>query len=577
MITTKKKILAMDFLKTMASALLIVLLAPIAHSQQETQTHNEQVTIVGSYDPSINEAFKINSKAEAAEMDFQAQDFTFNFLDVKQNTQIQVNPIKAISLRSGRRTQKFDNYLKAGFGSRISPYLDFYHSSGEKGNYNFNANLYHYSSFTNVIDYSPSPFSKTHAKVNYSKFMGEHVLDLGLKYGLNTNKFYGFIPENWSPLISIPDDKLNQMFNLAEANVILKSAYKRNSKLHHEVKLGTYYYFDKHQTSELNVNMYFDLHKSFDAVNALDYQFFGVDGSFDFYSNNDSLTNNSEFYLNVKPYFTAKYGLFSFNAGLSFGYLGDTASSFHFWPVIDINMNIVPGAFSIFAGINGKLEKQSYLMLTTENPFLSPVSTLGWQNEKINVFGGFRASIAQIVGVDFKIGWKKFDNMAFFINYGDYSIPTLNIMGPLNKFNTVFDNGSVFYVDADVSLNVGKDLKLWLGGAFNSYTLDSLAHAYHKPITEVRFGGSYLIAGKVKLSTELLYNGVRYANIPSGLTFEDVELSSYLDLNVEIEYKINDNLSAFVNGTNLLNKNYEQFYSYPVQGLQVMGGIMYKF
>ena len=565
----------MDFLKIMASALLIVLMAHNVHSQQEPQAHNEQVTIVGSYDPSINEAFKINSKPEATEMDFQTQEFTFNFLDVKQNTQIEVNPIKAVSLRSGSRTQKFDNFLKAGFGSRISPYLDFYHSSGEKGNYNFNANIYHYSSFNNIEDYSPSPFSKTHAKINYSKFMSEHVLDLGFKYGLNTNKFYGYKPLDWAGL-DIPKSDLSQMFNLAKVNVIVKSAYKKTSKLHHEVKLGTYYYFDKHQTSELNVNMSFDLHKSFDAVNALDYQNFGIDGSFDFYSNNDSLTNNSEFYFNAKPYFTAKYGLFSFNAGLSFGYLGNTASSFHFWPVIDLNMNIVPGSFSIFAGINGKLQKQSYLMLTTENPYLSPVSTLGWQNEKVNVFGGFRASLAQIVGIDFKIGWKTFENMAFFINYSDYSMPWFG-SGPVNKFNTVFDNGSVFYVDADVSLNVGKDLKLWLGGAFNSYTLDSLTHAYHKPITEVRFGGSYLIAGKVKLSTELLYNGVRYANIPNGLTFEDVELTSYLDLNIEVEYKITDNFSAFVNGTNLLNKNYEQFYSYPVQGLQVMGGIMYRF
>jgi len=40
---------------------------------------------------------------------------------------------------------------------------------------------------------------------------------------------------------------------------------------------------------------------------------------------------------------------------------------------------------------------------------------------------------------------------------------------------------------------------------------------------------------------------------------------------------VNDNLSAFVNGTNLLNNNYEQFYSYPVQGFQVMGGISYRF
>ncbi len=575
MVKKEIKILTMGFVRIIASVLLIVMLTPFAYSQQETQSHNEQVTIVGSYDPSINEAFKINSKPESSEISFQVPDFTFNSLDVKQSTQINVNPIKAISLRSGRRNQKFDNYLKAGFGSRISPYIDFYHSSGKKGDYNFNANIFHYSSFNNIQDYSPSPFSKTHAKINYSKFMGKHVLDIGFKYGLNTNKFYGYKPLDY-PTVDIPESDLSQMFNLAKIDLVIRSAYSKNSKLHHEIGLGTYYYFDKFKTSELNVNVNFNLYKGLDVVDALDYQNFGIDGGIDFYSNNDSLTSNSEVYINARPYFTANYGLFSFNAGLSFGYLGENASSFHFWPIIDINMNIVPGSFSIFAGVNGKLEKQSYLILTTENPYLSPVASLGWVNERINVYGGFRASLAQIVGFDFKVGWKTFDNMAFFVNYSDYILPWF-APGPANKLTTVFDNGSVFYADAEVSLNVRKNLKLWLGGSFNNYSLDSLTHAYHKPLTEVRFGGSYLIADKVKLSTELLYNGIRYAYRPFNLVLQNIELESYVDLNFGVEYKVNDNLSAFVNGTNLLNNNYEQFYSYPVQGFQVMGGISYRF
>ena len=558
------------------STITFVLYAFVS-SGQNTQSHNEQVTIVGSYDPSINEAFKINSKPETNEIDFKAREFTFDLLDVKQNTKIELNPIKAVTLRSGSKTNKFDNFLKLGFGSRLSPYLDFYHSSGDKGNYNFNANIFHYSSFTYIIDYSPSPFTKTLAKVNYAKFLDKHILDIGLEYGLNTNRFYGFVPENWSPLISVPEDDLKQMFNLIKASAMLRSAYKGSSKVHHKIGLNTYYYFDKFQTTELNVQLNFNFYKAFDVVDALDYQNIGIEGSFDFFSNNDSLTENTEFYINAKPYFTAKYGLFSFNAGLNFGYLGDTASSFHFWPVIDVNMNIIPGTFSIYAGLSGKLEKQSYLALTTENPYLSPTSTLGWLNEKINVYGGFKFSIAQKVGFDLKLGWKSFENMAFFVNYGDYSIPTLNIMGPLNKFNTVFDDGSVFYGSAEVSLNIGKDFKLWLGGSFNNYNMDSLTHAYHKPLTIVRFGASYLIAEKVKISTELMYNGIRYAYDITGFAPKVVELDSYLDLNLTVEYKINENFSAFINGTNLLNKNYDQFYSYPVQGLQIMGGLMYRF
>lgn len=566
----------MDFLKAFTTTFLIVIAISVANGQQTNQGHNEQVTIVGSYDPSINAAFKINTKPQLKEIEFKSQEFSFNFMDVKQTTAIEINPIKVVALRTSEKVQKYDNFLKAGLGSRISPYVDFYHSTVDKGNYSFNANIFHYSSFNNIKDYSASPFSKTHAKINLTKFIDKHVLDLGFKYGINTNRFYGYKPDEWLA-IDIPKDELKQMFNLIRANAVVRSAFKGSSKLHHEIGFNTYYYFDKFKTSELDVRINFDLHKGFDVVEMLDYQNAGIQGSFDFYSNNDSINSNTEFYVNVKPYFTAKYGAFSFNAGLNFGYLSDTSSSFHFWPVIDVSMNVLPGSFTIFAGINGKLEKQSYLTLTTENPYLSPMSTLGWLNEKVNVYGGFRASFAQIVGVDVKIGWKSFENMAFFINEADYNLPFPSQIGPLNKFKTTFDDGNVFYADAEVSLNIGKEFKLWLGGNYNSYSLDSLAQPYHKPLSTARLGASYLLASKLKISTEIMLNGKRYAIDNNNINPKEIELKSYLDLNIGLEYKINDKLSAFLNGTNILNKNYDQFYSYPVQGIQFMGGIVYRF
>lgn len=566
----------MDFFRVMILAVFILVIGFTSMAQENTQDHNEQVTIVGSYDPSINEAYKINIKPNANEIEIQNQEFSFDFLKIKQETNISLNPIKPVSLRTGTKTKKFDNYLKLGFGSRLSPYLDFYHSSGDKGKYSLNTNIFHYSSFNDIPDYSPSSFSKTHAMLDYSKFIDDHIVDIGFKYGLNTNHYYGFKPDDY-PALDIPEDELKQMFNLIDFKVGLASAYRKDSKLHHKLGIGAYYYFDRFKTSELFAELDFDLYKSFDLVDMLDYQNIGIDGSIQFYSNTDSVNSSTEYYVNVKPYFTAKYGVFSFNAGLNFGFLGDSATSFHFWPVLELNMNIMPGALSVYAGIDGKLEKQSYLSLTTENPFLSSVSTLGWLNEKMNVYGGLRASFSQIVGLDIKLGWKSFENMAFFVNVPEIGAPSIFPVGPLNKFKTIYDNGSVFYLDAELSVVVGKDLKLWLGAAYNNYSLDSLEHAYHKPQLLARLGGSYLIAKKVNLSAELYYNAKRYALDASSPVPTQVELDSYIDLNVEVVYQINTNLSAFINGTNLLNKNYERFYYYPVQGLQIMGGIMYKF
>lgn len=544
--------------------------------QNKDKNHNEQVTIVGEYEPSINPAFKVNRSADVIEPEAANIEFNFTLPKIQQETKIELNPIKAVAMRSRNKSETYDNFLKAGFGSRLSPYIDFYHSKTDKGKYNFIANFFHYSSFNDIPDFSSSPFTNTHAKVNYRKFMNNHILDLGAMYSIKTNRFYGFKPDDFQS-ISFNDSELKQMFNLIKADVGVSSNYKRKSSLNHEIKLSTYYYFDTHQSSELNANLTFDLNKGFDIVDQLDYQQAGILGGFNFYSNNDSLVSSSEILLNAMPYFKANYGQFKFIAGLNFGLLNDSSSHIKFWPKLDVQMNLIPDVFTIFAGIQGQMKKQSYYDLTEVNPYLSPVSELRWLNEKFDIYGGLKFSIAQTAGITIKTGWKTFEDMAFYVNTIEKSLPAQFPIGPLNKFTTVYDNGNVFYSEASVSVNVGRNFILNFGGEYSSYSLDSLKNAYHKPLSKLYLGTTYSFAEKFKATAELVFNGKRYALDPSGIAPTEVELSSYTDLNLEFEYRIKENLSVFLNGTNLLNKNYELFYSYPVQGLQIMGGITYRF
>ena len=54
-------------------------------------------------------------------------------------------------------------------------------------------------------------------------------------------------------------------------------------------------------------------------------------------------------------------------------------------------------------------------------------------------------------------------------------------------------------------------------------------------------------------------------------------LPSYLDVNLNADYKINKNFTVFVMGNNLLNKKYEHYLGYKVLGAQVLGGIRIAF
>ena len=54
-------------------------------------------------------------------------------------------------------------------------------------------------------------------------------------------------------------------------------------------------------------------------------------------------------------------------------------------------------------------------------------------------------------------------------------------------------------------------------------------------------------------------------------------LPSYLDVNLNANYKINKNFTVFVMGNNLLNKKYEHYLGYKVLGAQVLGGLRIAF
>lgn len=548
---------------------LFALLMAISATSFSQDKHNEQVTIVGTYDPSINQAYKINAKPTMPEFNFQTGQYEFRSLDFRQPTRITLKPLKPAAVRVDRREPVYNNYLKAGIGSWLTPMVDFVHGSSKKGNHNLNIRLFHISSFKNIPDYSPSPFSNTLAAIGYDKTSGKTIISIGAKYEMNTNRYYGFNPDIFP---NVNEDNLKQMFNLVKANIGFRSNNKKKDKFDYDINLSSYYYFDRYKTSETDVNLDFNLAKAFKVTRKLDYQHLGVEGSVNYSINKDTVNRLNNMLATFIPYFKARYGIISFKAGLNFTYLNWDKGHFYFYPILDVNVTLIKESLTLYAGVDGEPVKNSYLNMSTENPWVISIIPISWQNNQFNVYGGFRGNVARSFGFNLKAGWLKFKNMAFFVNTGD-----VWGVSPLNKFTVVFDDGSVFTTSGELSFTLKDNLKLWLSGEYNIYSLDTLAQPWHKPLSKLSFGGSYLIAKKVFVWTELFSYGKRYAKIKTPTPSEGILLESFFDINLGVTYYITKDMSVFLNGTNLLNWNYERFFNYPVQGLQIMGGIGYRF
>ena len=56
-----------------------------------------------------------------------------------------------------------------------------------------------------------------------------------------------------------------------------------------------------------------------------------------------------------------------------------------------------------------------------------------------------------------------------------------------------------------------------------------------------------------------------------------VTLGSIVDFNLGVSYRYNKRVTAFLELNNLASQRYNNWYNYPVQPIQVMGGVSFRF
>jgi outer membrane receptor protein involved in Fe transport len=117
--------------------------------------------------------------------------------------------------------------------------------------------------------------------------------------------------------------------------------------------------------------------------------------------------------------------------------------------------------------------------------------------------------------------------------------------------------------------------------AYYNYSVDNQAEAWNLPDFRANILADYQITDKWFAGANIFFVGER-KDFASSLTGEVglpriLTLDSFIDINANIGYRFNDQLSIFARGNNLLGDNYERWQDFPVQGIQVLAGATYKF
>ncbi len=471
--------------------------------------------------------------------------------------------IRTLKMQDEKLDRLYGNYVKAGFGNFITPYLEGYFSSKRNKDFSYGANIKHLSSVNGAVD-------KANSGTSYSKVLGYgsylmqySTLSADLGYERQAVRFYGYadsLTEN-----QIDSDSIRQIYNTISANVSVKgTAGGSRSPLKYENNVSFYNLSDDaFDLSETNIGIH--LSGKYELSDEASFSV-NLSPSFGNYKY-DSVEFNRGIIKAGGGYHLLKEGL-EIKIGAKLAYNLDTTtnlSRFTVYPDILARYQLVENKVMVFAKAEGDLEHQTFRKLIQENPFLGENQVLRHSHNVADLAFGVQLAPFEKVGLRLEGGYDIVKNFHYFVNNATDSA----------KFDIIYDEGTtgIFNFTGELSVNIS-NFRNSLKATFYNYNTDELAEAIHRPTSEITFMTTYNYREKVYFNLEAFQMGGLKA-IDSGGNI--IDLDGIFDLNLKVDYLFSDVFSAFISTKNLLGNNYERFHRYQVRGLNVMAGVTYAF
>jgi outer membrane receptor protein involved in Fe transport len=159
------------------------------------------------------------------------------------------------------------------------------------------------------------------------------------------------------------------------------------------------------------------------------------------------------------------------------------------------------------------------------------------------------------------------ENLPLFINSSfSEGIPRMKV---------VYDDVTQTQIHAEVSYRANEKLRVSLSAQHIIYDMLHEDKPWNLPATTVSLSGSYNLADKILVTTDLFFRGNTYAKNPD--SGEIISIDTWADVNLGAEYRYSKILSVFLKLNNLGFSRYYVWSNYPSERFNVLAGISYAF
>jgi hypothetical protein len=545
---------------------ILILSGKMSAQKVKDSVKTEVIEVTRSFDPKVQDAYKLNVNPEIEAVPEKKIPVTFQIQSVPVASTFQPEKGSMAGFNPGSLTEDFyTSYAALSGGNYTQIQADafvFYPLSDQLSSA---FRLSHYSSQGGKNDdivYQPFYHTAVDALFDYKTGQSTWQFDLGYDGHIN----YLNTDDSLLLLISPEIETLkntNNNFHLNVDGYFKESAFKN-------VKLIYNNLWDGFDNSEHLIHLSSDL---IIPVGELDLKM-GVQ--------TDMVTGNTgksgftkpaiDLDLSYKnmdagilPAIQIKNDNLTANLGAKIFYQNDSIyKKVQFMPDVNVHLNLIYEKLTVFAGVTGDLHQYSQSELYKHNPYLSLKNTIHPRLTPYNIFGGFNGAFSSSFSYEVRLGVQKIKNFAFY-NYDGFAFG-------IGSYDIVYDDITQSYFKTGLNIGVGKKFDLKLNLTYMQNHTDQLKKALFLP--DFDFKTIFILKPTDKLNFNITLNSVGKRSYQAGL---DKSLNAYTDLNLGVRYNINKQFTAFVNAYNVLNQDYQIFYGYPVQKLQVMAGAAYRF
>lgn len=538
---------------------IIILIIILVHPVYGQNILNRDVEVVKPYEPTLPEANKINLLPVPDDTLRQRPSFNYNIFSRRFDTEFQLRPITAAKMLPQPITKLYRGYIKAGLGTHYTPLLEVNVNSLRSKDYSLGFLFNHLSSQGKVtLDNDKRVFagySTNMVQAYGKKFFKKSLLSGSL--GLDNEGVYDY---GYNPGLdtSLSKGNIRQSFLDVNANAHYKTIYD-SAQLNYDLGLNYDFFRDKNKNYENSINLTGNFEKYFKHF------LIKLDDEISIYNKSAMGDSTTSSIIAIKPSIGQNNSGWGFRAGFSLYFENNDGTEIYLYPSAMFSYTFIDRFLTGYVGVDGSLQKNSYLRIASENQFIVPGLPVK-NTSLLSAYFGLKGNLSSASSFDVRATFTSAGNMHFYVN------DTTNQLG--NLFNVVYDNPNIIDLSGEFITRPTTEIEVAAKANIYNYSLTKIDQPWHKQNFDLTLSGSYDMKDKIILKSDIFVIGNRYAEVFTPKATSK-ELNSVVDVNLSLEYRYTKILSFFLHVNNLAASKYYQWNQYPSQRFNIMAGLTY--